>query len=279
MDNQALKTYIEKLINRGSSATELARKCGISDTAMSQFRSGKYGANEDSIAEKIASGLNYYENAWNVVESVTSYQQVRTAFVAAKKNHKWMCISSRSGSGKTQSLIDLYNMSADNSVTRYMDNDDLMDLIVSHINRMAGKSPLLILDDAGKLAHSALCTLIPLYDDTLHRLGVIVAGTETLERNIKRYVGRIEGYDEIDGRFCRNYIALLGATKKDVKAICAANGINDTEEQETIWGKLNKEKKEPVPGKYVWFTDDLRDLSGMIEDRIIKQQIERGELA
>lgn len=73
MDNQALKTYIEKLINRGSSATELARKCGISDTAMSQFRSGKYGANEDSIAEKIASGLNYYENAWNVVESVTSY--------------------------------------------------------------------------------------------------------------------------------------------------------------------------------------------------------------
>ena len=53
MDNQALKTYIEKLINRGSSATELARKCGISDTAMSQFRSGKYGANEGSIAEKI----------------------------------------------------------------------------------------------------------------------------------------------------------------------------------------------------------------------------------
>lgn len=163
MDNQALKTYIEKLINRGSSATELARKCGISDTAMSQFRSGKYGANEDSIAEKIASGLNYYENAWNVVESVTSYQQVRTAFVAAKRNHKWMCISSRSGSGKTQSLIDLYNMSTDNSViylkcrkwtarkfltklatcmgetvTRYMDNDDLMDLVVSHINRMAG---------------------------------------------------------------------------------------------------------------------------------------------
>ena len=72
---------------------------------------------------------------------------------------------------------------------------------------------------------------------------------------------------------------MLGATKKDVKAICAANGINDMEEQETIWGKLNKEKKEPVPGKFVWFTDDLRELSGMIEDRIIKQQIERGELA
>ena len=73
MDNQALKTYIEKLINRGSSATELARKCGISDTAMSQFRSGKYGANEDSIAEKIASGLNYYENAWKASPVTSRY--------------------------------------------------------------------------------------------------------------------------------------------------------------------------------------------------------------
>ena len=277
MDNQALKTYIEKLINRGSSATELARKCGISDTAMSQFRSGKYGANEDSIAEKIASGLNYYENAWNVVESVTSYQQVRTAFVAAKRNHKWMCISSRSGSGKTQSLIDLYNMSTDNSVIYLKCRKWTARKFLTKLATCMGET--VTLDDAGKLAHSALCTLIPLYDDTLHRLGAIVAGTETLERNIKRYVGRVEGYDEIDGRFCRNYIALLGATKKDVKAICAANGINDTEEQENIWGKLNKEKKEPVPGKYVWFTDDLRELSGMIEDRIIKQQIERGELA
>ena len=43
-----------------------------------------------------------------------------------------------------------------------------MDLVVSHINRMAGKSPLLILDDAGKLAHSALCTLIPLYLSLIH---------------------------------------------------------------------------------------------------------------
>ena len=306
MDTQALKTYIEKLISRGSSATELSRKCGISDTAMSQFRSGKYGAKENAIAEKIASGLNYYENAWNVVESVTSYQQVRTAFLAAKKNRRWVCVSSRSGSGKTQSLIDLYNMSADNSVvylkcrkwtarkfltklavcvgetvTRYMDNDDLLDLIVGHFSRMSDKYPLLILDDAGKLAHSALCALIPLYDDTFHRMGALVAGTETLERNIKRYVGRIEGYDEIDGRFKRTYITLLGATKKDVMAICAANGVTSQETQQLIWGKLDKVRKEPVEGsgKFYEFANDLRELGAMIEAELIRRQIERGELA
>lgn len=306
MDTQSLKAYIKKLVERGSSAAELARKCGISDTTMSQFRSGKYGAKEDAIAEKIASGLNYYENAWNVVESVTSYQQIRTAFIAARKNRRWICVSSRSGSGKTQSLIDLYNISTDNSVVylkcrkwtahkfltklatclgaeinRYMDNDDLIDVIVSHFNRMADKHPILILDDAGKLTHSALCTLIPIYDDTLHRMGALVAGTETLERNIKRYVGRIEGYDELDGRFSRNYITLLGATRKDVIAICAANGISSKDTQLLIWGKLDKRRKEPVEGsgKFYDFADDLRELSGMIEAELIRGQIERGELA
>ena len=162
-----------------------------------------------------------------------------------------------------------------------MDNDDLIDVIVSHFNRMADKKPLLILDDAGKLTHSALCTLIPIYDDTLHRMGALVAGTETLERNIKRYVGRIEGYDELDGRFSRNYISLLGATKKDVLAICAANGISSRETGQYIWGKLDKRRKEPVEGsgKSYDFVDDLRELSGMIEAELIREQIERGELA
>lgn len=68
MDKKALKLYIENLINRGSSPAELARRCGVSDTAMSQFRSGKYGANDDNLAAKIASGLYFYENSRNVVE-------------------------------------------------------------------------------------------------------------------------------------------------------------------------------------------------------------------
>lgn len=305
MDTQSLKTYIETLVERGSSASELSRKCGISNTAMSQFRSGKYGANEAALAGKIATALNYYENAWNVVRSVTSYRQVHTAFLTAKAHHRWVCISSRSGSGKTQSLVDLYNVSGDNSVIylkcrkwtahkfltklalcmgqpvpSYMDNDSLTDLIIAHLNRLAPQKPVLILDDAGKLTHSALCTLIPLYDDTLHRVGALVAGTETLERNIKRYVGRIEGYDEIDGRFNRNYINLLGASRRDVIAVCQANGITSAEKQEFIWGKLRKTKKEPSEGsgKHYWFTDDLRELSGIIEAELIRQQIERGEL-
>lgn len=306
MDIQGLKQYVETLVKRGTSPAEIARKCGVSDTTVSQFRSGKYGAKEDTVATKIATALNYYDNTWNVVETVSSYQQIKTSFHAAKRNSKWFCISSRSGSGKTQSLIDLYNTNADKSViylkcrkwtgrkfltklatclgvevTRYMDNDDLLDAIIQNVNLMADLHPLLILDDAGKLTHFALCALIPLYDDTLHRMGALVAGTETLGSTIKRYVGRIEGYDELDGRFKRNYINLLGASKKDVHAICTVNGVTDRDKQEYIWGKLDKRLKEPVEGsgKKYYFCDDLRELAGMIENEQIRGQLERGELA
>lgn len=305
MNKESLKQYIENLIGRGSTASELARRCGISPAAISQFRAGTYAGSDDLIAEKIASGLYYYENSRKVVETVTSYRQVRTAFVAARMKHKWICISSRSGSGKTQSLIDLYNTNCDSAViylkcrkwssrkflsklaqamgekvTRYMDNDSILDLIVQHINRMADRRPILMIDDAGKLSHSAMCTLIPLYDDTLGRMGCIVAGTETLERNIKRWVGRIEGYDEIDGRFSRNYITLLGATKKDVVAICLANGVPDKETAELIWGKLPKTKKQPSENdpRQVYFIDDLRELAGMIDDVVIRQEIADGRM-
>ena len=304
MDKKALKLYIENLINRGSSPAELARRCGVSDTAMSQFRSGKYGANDDNLAAKIASGLYFYENSRNVVDSVTSYKQVMTAFTAAKKKSKWICISSRSGSGKTQSLIDLYNLYSDKGVvyikcrkwssrkflTRLaqamgetvkgnMDNDDLLDLCVRHMNGISGRKPILLIDDAGKLTHSAMFTLIPLYDDPLGRMGCLVAGTETLERNIKRYVGRIEGYDEIDGRFGRNYIDLFGATKKDVINICLANGI-DKEMAESIWGRLPKIKKQPRKDdpREVLFAADLRELIGMIDDVVIREEFSNGGL-
>lgn len=74
MDKEALKQYIENLIARGSKPSELARRCGVSDAAMSQFRSGKYGANDDNLAVRIATGLYFYENSRNVVDTVTSYR-------------------------------------------------------------------------------------------------------------------------------------------------------------------------------------------------------------
>ena len=300
-----MRNYIEQLISRGSSAAELARKCDVSAASFSQFRSGKYAAREDALADRIAAGLNFYSNTWKSVETVSSYRQVKLYLTAAKKNHRWFCISSRSGSGKTHSLVDLYNTCPDNSIiylkcwkwtarkfmqkldrqlgiafSRYTDTDDMIQQVTAAVNRMADRDPVLVLDDCGKLSNSAMACLIPLYDDTKNRMGCVLAGTETLRRNIKRNVGRVDGYDEIDGRVVRNYITLLGATKKDVRAICAANGVTDPEEQDEIWGKLDKVEKYPSEDsrRAAWFVDDLRELEGMIMDKVIRRQVASGEI-
>ena len=99
MDKNKLRSYIESLMERGSSLSELARRADVSTTALSLFRTGNYTAKDDIMAEKIASGLHYYENSRKVVDTVTSYRQVKTAFVAARSKRKWLCADSRRSSG------------------------------------------------------------------------------------------------------------------------------------------------------------------------------------
>ena len=96
MEIQSLRDYIETLISRGSTQAELARKCGISSAAFSQFLSGKYGAKEDTLADRIATGLNWYSGTWKSVDTVSSYQKVKLYLMSEKKFHRLFFISSRS---------------------------------------------------------------------------------------------------------------------------------------------------------------------------------------
>ncbi len=67
-------------------------------------------------------------------------------------------------------------------------------------------------------------------------------------------------------------------SEKDVIAICMANGVQDRETAEEIWGKLPKVKKQPREDdpRQVLFADDLRELSGMIDNVVIRQEISNG---
>lgn len=303
MKIEKLKEYVERCVQRsGGNAAEVARKCGIATSTLSQFRSGKYGAKVDQLAKKIAAGLNFYDLEWVLVDSVVSYQQAYTTIMSAKKRSIWLPVSSKAGSGKTQSLIDIYNTSPDNSVVyikcrkwrarkfltklseaiglsidKCRENDQIIDKIVEHFNKIADQRPVLIIDDISKLYDDALLTLIPIYDDTYKRLGAVLSGTETFERRIKKGVGKIDGYDELDGRWGRKYIQLYGATKKNVLDICKANGISSEELRDRIWSEAPKTKiKIPDTDKEVLFVDDLRALGRMIEAELIQAQISEG---
>jgi len=133
---------------------------------------------------------------------------------------------------------------------------------------------LLIDEEADKLKPGALRTLIPLFNRTEDRLGLIMSGTENLEKEIRQGVRlKKKGYDELESRFGRSYIHLKGATEKEVQAICEANGIDTPETIALIWGELEKESK-PVTVKTPTGTKDV--MMPFVEDfRRLKRLIKR----
>lgn len=273
MNRNKLIGHIDLWKAKLGSYSAVARKCGINVGALSTILRGKYGANETAMLQKIAKALDYRESSWQLVRSIANYRTVETVFADAKAESMWFAVSSKAGSGKTGALEDLFNKDITGTVifiqaeewsgrqfllkliektmgepaltSGYKTIAQLTDLVVNYFNEMSLDKPVLLIDEADKLRPGALRALIPIYNRTEYRLGVILSGTENLEKEIKAGVRlHKKGFDELESRFGRTYIQLKGATEKEVYDICAANGLTDQLAQQHVWGELDKVKKQ-----------------------------------
>lgn len=306
MNRNGLMKHVGDWITRLGSQNKVADKCGISDTALSQWMNGKYGADTTGMDKKIASALGYQEDGWKVVTNIKNYQKIEYVFRSCKSQSMWMAISNKAGSGKTQTLEHLFNSDLSGSVIfiqaeewnsrqflvelaertcgipkrGYTNIPTLLKKIAEYLNGMASNNPLLIIDEADKLKPAAFRKLIPLYNRTEHRLGCILAGTENLHKEIARGVrNNMKGYDEIDSRLGRSYIELPGAIESDVKSICIANGLTE-EVAISIWNELDKvkrlvkvrNKKGETKEQNVFFCEDLRRLMRLVKREQLANQ-------
>ena len=308
MNRNGILKHIDLWAKRLVSDSEVAKKAGISDTAMSQIKSGKYGADEGQMLKKIAVALDYKESDWVVVPSISNYSRIANIFDDAKAESMWFAISNKAGSGKTGTLEDLYNKDTSGSVFfiqaeewsgrqfliqivrktlgeaatkgKYKTNSEIIQMIADYFNEMQFDNPVLIIDEADKLRPAALRMLIPLYNKTEERLGLIASGTENLEKEIKAGVRLAKkGYDELDSRFGRNFIYLNGITEKECNSICEANGVTDPFIQSEIWTQLDKvEKKTKIrtktgeKEKTITYAEDLRRLKRIIKRELLKNR-------
>lgn len=297
MNRTNLKKHVQAWIIRLGSQTKVAEKCNISDTALSQYLNGKYGANTDELDRKIASALSYRETDWQTVEGISNFQTIKYVFDSCKDASMWMAVSNRAGSGKTRTLEYLFNQDVSGSVfliqaeewnarqflvklaektcgvptKGYVSIGMLLDKISDFFNGMQFDRPLLVIDEADKLKPAALRQLIPLYNRTQERLGCLLAGTENLKKEIRSGVRcNHKGYDEIDSRLGRTYVELKGANKSDVKLICTANGLDEMQAAR-IWNEIEKVKRPAkvrtasgLIDKMVEYTDDLRRLNRLV---------------
>ncbi len=286
---------VEDEKQRLGSYRAVANKCKISEATISQLRKGSYAADGDDIYMTIAIALGYdFDNgAWNIAET-TNFRIISEVLSDAKTEAMFIGISHRAGSGKTAAsdtflannrrngafkinckewngrlfLTEIIREIGAEMPKGYASATAMIDSIATAFKRMSYMSPLLILDQANSLKSTALRMLIHLFNECEDILGVVILGTDNLEYEIKRGVRlNKQGYDEIDSRFGRKYIHLIGATLNDTRKVCEANGITDKDVQYRIFHQCEPSRVTIEDGKTILAIEDLRRLKKMIKSK------------
>lgn len=291
-----IQLLIEKKIEQLGSQKAVANMCDVSDATIDQLRKGTYAAKGDTMWLKVGAEMGYTPDTW-VLAEIMNTRIVGQVLNDAKNKSMFMAISHKAGSGKSAACRKFIQES-DNDVfyiqcgewtrLKFMNKlcqalgvdpspgypyDMLLEKVVYFFKRRTGK-PLLIIDQANSLQPSVLSFLIFLYNECEDKLGVVITGTEHLKKTIKKGVARsYRNYDEIDSRFGRNYIDLVGATLADVRRICDANEVHDKEVQKAIYDECY-----PIV-KRVTTTDGKEKNIEVVEDlRRLKRAIQRQQI-
>lgn len=308
MNRNSIIQHIELQKSRLGTYAAVARKSGVNQGALSAIIHGKYQADSDAMLQRIAQRLGYREPNWQIVPTIANYTKIAAVAADARHEAMWFAISNKAGSGKTKTLEDIYNTDTTGGVTfiqceewhgrqflikliqktlgykalegKYKNIAQLMDMVVGYFAAQTAETPLLLIDEADKLRPAALRTLIPLYNRTEERLGVLLSGTENLKKEMRLGVRHHKkGYDELESRIGRTYIDLPGARKEEVAAICAANGITDTPLQDAIWNELKKTQKpttvrttKGVKEVMMYYVEDFRRVNRIIKRELLKNK-------
>ena len=100
---------------------------------------------------------------------------------------------------------------------------DVMLRIASELNSL--ESPLLIIDEAGKLNHVMMLYLHDLREYTLENCGILLAGMPYFKKNLQRFADKQkEGCSEFLRRI-NVWHELQGLSRNETKYVCAEHGI------------------------------------------------------
>lgn len=281
----------------------VANKADVSEATINLILNGNTRDIADKMWQKIAAALGYSPSGWQLVQT-TNTSILCQVFADAKATSAFMAVSHKAGSGKTSSAKSFYAQHASAGVyliqcrewnkrqflvklcqtlgletgRGWVSADDLIDSITTFFKRRVGARPLLIIDEADKLRPAALRTLIPLYNECEEQVGVVILGTDNLEKELKAGVRyNHKGFDELDSRFGRRFVHLIGATQGDIAAICAANGITDKAKYKAIF-KECEPKVTIVENKQVQIVEDLRRLKRIIERELLMSAQEPAQI-
>lgn len=198
--NQELKAMINDYCQKkGISKNELAIQIGVNSAYLSKIETEKFNDITDEVLTKIRSAIRL-RNAPQVIYTTNDPRSIFNQCDRTRESNLMTGMIANTGMGKTTSLR-AYSMRENVffvtvnksmnakrlflSILREMqiafdgNIHDVILRIAEELNRI--ESPLLIIDEAGKLNHSMLLYLHDLREYTRINCGVILSGCPTLK--------------------------------------------------------------------------------------------------
>lgn len=244
---EKIQDAIETALKAGTSQNVLAKKIGISASIVINIRRNEWETISDRMENKIAAYFKIQmEDQWPL-HNTWNLKAISRVCDEARTRSRFLGIAAYTGAGKTKALMHYAHTTPNTyyvlctvimsrksflfAVMRAMGLNEsgsithVTNRIISRLNGV--DKPLLIIDDAGKLSHGIYRVIQLLYDQTEHRAGMVIAGTEFLKEEIDKQASYNRmGFRELQRRVAY-WQPLQRPSGKIVTEICAHHGITD----------------------------------------------------
>jgi hypothetical protein len=258
MTHQDKLTIVENLdryiTQKGSQNKVSAEMKSVSAATLSQMRNHNWENIAPEMWRKVGAFLGVGTNEWKFAETNNS-KLLLSLFSESQNFALVLAITGNAGSGKTETAKK-YESENQNvfrlSCNEYWDKKWFLRELLAKMGKetdgmtmpemmqkavltlKSASNPIIILDEADKLADSVLLFFITIYNELEGHCGIIIMATQYLEKRIRRGIAmQKKGYREIYSRVGLRFIELSPTTYADVKAVCQVNGMTD---EQTIRG-------------------------------------------
>lgn len=274
-----LARYVQRYPSQNMAAVSLK---GISAATVSNILSGKWKNISDDMWQRLESQLIKNEG-WQIF-STAAYRDMTFFLEDAQAESSVMWVAAPAGIGKSTAAAsyaalhrNVYRLTCATDMTK---SDFVHELAAQIGVRTAGMSireafqeilrhvvtlekPLLIFDEADKLADSVMYYFISIYNALEDRCGIVFLSTSYIKKRIRNGVMKDKkGYDEIESRICRRYVDLTPVSASEIEQICLVNGLSDA----AALGRVRAEARE--------CGNDLRRVKRSVHKELRRLQLE-----
>ncbi len=241
---EAIKVY---KASKGLSQNKLATQIGISAATLSQIENDNWQDIKEDMWRKVWNKVSNVQQVNNLFET-TDFKACFNACEAARKHHLMVGIIGDTGLGKTTALEayssrkNVFYVAYDKTMKpkqffiallREMgisfegSINEMVNRIAEELNIIS--SPLVIIDEAGKITHTMILYLHVLRDKTNKNCGIALGGMPYFKSNLIKLSNKEkEGYAEFYRRI-NVWHTLKGLSRSEIEYICQSACITDIE--------------------------------------------------